>query len=58
VVLGLTTAIAAVSAIYAAERFAIKTDINALISPDLLWAKRAARLDGPATQSVIFARVI
>jgi hypothetical protein len=58
VVLGLTMAIAAVSAIYAAERFAIKTDINPLISPDLPWAKRAARLDGPTTQSVIFARVI
>lgn len=58
VVLGLTMAIAAVSAIYVAERFAIKTDINALISPDLPWAKRAARLDGPTTPSVIFARVI
>jgi uncharacterized protein len=40
-VLGLAIALAAGSAIYAAERFAIKTDINKLISPDLPWAKRA-----------------
>jgi uncharacterized protein len=40
-VLGLAIAIAAGAAIYAADNFAIKTDINALISPDLPWAKRA-----------------
>jgi predicted RND superfamily exporter protein len=38
----LASAIAlAAAAIYAAERFAIKTDINELISPHLPWAKRA-----------------
>jgi uncharacterized protein len=40
-VLGLAIALAVGCGIYAAERFAIKTDINALISPDLPWAKRA-----------------
>jgi uncharacterized protein len=40
-VLGLAIAIAAGAALYAADNFAIKTDINALISPDLPWAKRA-----------------
>lgn len=40
-VLGLAMVLAAGSAIYAAERFALKTDINELISPDLPWAKRA-----------------
>jgi hopanoid biosynthesis associated RND transporter like protein HpnN len=40
-VLGLAIVFAAASAIYAAERFAIKTDINELISPELPWAKRA-----------------
>jgi hopanoid biosynthesis associated RND transporter like protein HpnN len=33
--------LATCSAIYAAERFALKTDIHELISPDLPWAKRA-----------------
>jgi uncharacterized protein len=40
-VVGLAIGLAAGSAIYAVERFAIKTDINELISPDLPWAKRA-----------------
>jgi hopanoid biosynthesis associated RND transporter like protein HpnN len=40
-VVGLAVALAVGAAIYAAERFAIKTDINELISPDLPWAKRA-----------------
>jgi hopanoid biosynthesis associated RND transporter like protein HpnN len=40
-VLGLALVLTAGCAIYAAERFAIKTDINELISPDLPWAKRA-----------------
>jgi uncharacterized protein len=42
-VVGLAIALAAGCGLYAAERFAIKTDINALISPDLPWAKRAMR---------------
>jgi hopanoid biosynthesis associated RND transporter like protein HpnN len=40
-VIGVAMALAAGAAVYAAERFAIKTDINALISSDLPWAKRA-----------------
>ncbi|MBO0752235.1 MAG: hopanoid biosynthesis-associated RND transporter HpnN, partial [Bradyrhizobiaceae bacterium] len=40
-VVGLAIAIAAGATMYAAESFAIKTDITALISPDLPWAKRA-----------------
>jgi hopanoid biosynthesis associated RND transporter like protein HpnN len=37
----LAIALTAACGIYAAEHFAIKTDINKLISPDLPWAKRA-----------------
>jgi uncharacterized protein len=40
-ILGSAIVLAAASGIYAAEHFAIKTDINALVSPDLPWAKRA-----------------
>ena len=40
-VIGLALALAAGCGVYAVQRFAIKTDINALISPDLPWAKRA-----------------
>src|SRR5262245_54932553 len=31
----------AISAAYAGRHFAVKTDINELVSPDLLWARRA-----------------
>ena len=31
------------SAVYAARNFAVKTDVNDLISPDLPWAKRATQ---------------
>lgn len=41
--IALALAIAAACGIYAARHFAIKTDINALISPDLPWAQRALR---------------
>jgi hopanoid biosynthesis associated RND transporter like protein HpnN len=40
-VVGLAIALAAGCGVYAAQHFAIKTDTNALISPDLPWAKRA-----------------
>jgi uncharacterized protein len=40
-IVGMALAIAAGCGVYAAERFAIKTDINELISPNLPWAKRA-----------------
>jgi uncharacterized protein len=40
-IVGWAMALAAVSGIYAAEHFAIKTDIHELISHDLPWAKRA-----------------
>jgi uncharacterized protein len=39
--LGSAVVLAAACGIFAAEHFAIKTDINELISPDLPWAKRA-----------------
>jgi uncharacterized protein len=42
-VVGLALALAAGCGVYGAQRFAIKTDINALISPDSPWAKRAIR---------------
>jgi predicted RND superfamily exporter protein len=37
----LAVAIAAGSAFYAVRHFAIKTDVNDLISPDLPWTQRA-----------------
>jgi len=37
----LSLALAVGSGVFAARHFAIKTDINALISPDLPWAQRA-----------------
>ncbi len=40
-ILGSAILLAAAYGIYAGEHFAVKTDINALISPDLPWAKRA-----------------
>jgi uncharacterized protein len=40
-ILGWAIGLAAASGIYAAEHFAIKTDIHELISHDLPWAKRA-----------------
>ena len=39
----LAVALAASSSVYAVRHFAIKTDVNDLISPDLPWAQRAAR---------------
>src|SRR5258708_21820632 len=40
-ILGWAIAVAAASGIYAAEHFAIKTDIHELVSHDLPWAKRS-----------------
>src|SRR5258708_37507289 len=40
-ILGCAIAVAAASGGYAAEHFAIKTDIHELVSPDLPWAKRS-----------------
>ena len=39
--IALALALAAASSVYAVQHFAIKTDINDLISPDLPWAQRA-----------------
>src|SRR5512142_971512 len=39
-IIGLGLAAAAVSAVYSARHFAINTDVNKLISPDLDWRKR------------------
>jgi hypothetical protein len=39
--IALAFALAAASSVYAMQHFAIKTDINDLISPDLPWAQRA-----------------
>jgi hopanoid biosynthesis associated RND transporter like protein HpnN len=41
--IALALALAAASSVYAVQHFAIKTDINDLISPDLPWAQRALR---------------
>jgi hopanoid biosynthesis associated RND transporter like protein HpnN len=40
-ILGCAIAVAAASGVYAAEHFAIKTDIHELVSHDLPWAKRS-----------------
>jgi len=39
-VVALALALSVLSAVYAERKFAIKTDINELISPDLPWARR------------------
>src|SRR5258708_6236419 len=39
-VVALALALSAFSAVYAERHFAIKTDVNELISPDLPWAQR------------------
>src|SRR5258708_14839798 len=40
-ILGCAIAVAAASGVYAAEHFAIKTDIHELVSHDFPWAKRS-----------------
>jgi uncharacterized protein len=40
-VIVLAIALAAVSTVYAARHFAIKTDVNELFAPDLAWTQRA-----------------
>jgi uncharacterized protein len=51
----LSLALAAGSAFYAAQHFAIKTDVNDLISPDLPWTQRAARYlkDFPQREMIV-----
>ena len=39
-VIALSTILGAISGVYAIQHFAINTDINKLISPDLPWRKR------------------
>src|SRR5262245_28219758 len=39
-VIGLSTILGVISSVYAVQHFAINTDINKLISPDLPWRKR------------------
>jgi uncharacterized protein len=42
-VVALALALATLSGVYTARNFAIKTDVNEMLSPDLPWAKRALR---------------
>ncbi len=42
-IIAVTVVLSAGSAVYSARNFAIKTDVNDLISPDLPWAKRASQ---------------
>ena len=44
-VIAVATVATAVSSVYAARHFAINTDINTLISPDLSWRKREIAFD-------------
>ena len=39
-VVGVAVVLAAAASVYAADHFAINTDINRLISPDLPWRPR------------------
>ena len=51
----LAVAIATGSAFYAVRHFAIKTDVNDLISPDLPWTQRAKRFlkDFPQREIIV-----
>src|SRR5436190_22755416 len=40
-VIVLSVALSSLSAVYAAQHFAVKTDVNNLFPPDLPWAQRA-----------------
>src|SRR5262249_27522813 len=51
----LALALSAASAVYAERHFAIKTDINDLISPDLPWARRVAQFVDAFPQREILA---
>jgi uncharacterized protein len=54
-IIALAVALAGGSAFYAARHFAIKTDVNDLISPDLPWAQRSMRFlkDFPQQEIII-----
>jgi hopanoid biosynthesis associated RND transporter like protein HpnN len=53
--IALALTLAAASSVYAVRHFAIKTDINDLISPDLPWAQRALqyRKDFPDREIIV-----
>jgi hopanoid biosynthesis associated RND transporter like protein HpnN len=54
-IVALSLALALGSVFYAAQHFAIRTDVNDLISPDLPWAQRAARYlkDFPQREMIV-----
>src|SRR5262245_50950388 len=54
-VIVLALALSAASAVYAGRHFAIKTDINELISSDLPWAQRVAQFVEAIPQREILA---
>lgn len=56
-VIALALVLSALSAVYAGRNFAIKTDINELISPDLPWARRVQRFLGAFPQREILVVV-
>jgi predicted RND superfamily exporter protein len=51
----LALALSAASAVYAERHFAVKTDINELISPDLPWARRVTQFVDAFPQREILA---
>jgi len=54
-VIAVALILSATSAVYAERHFAIKTDINELISPDLPWARRVAQFVDAFPQREILA---
>src|SRR5262249_30622376 len=54
-VIAVALILSATSAVYAERHFAIKTDINELISPDLPWARRVAQFVDAFPQRAILA---
>jgi uncharacterized protein len=56
-VIALALLLSAVSAVYTARHFAIKTDINELISPDLPWSQRVRQFLDAFPQREILAVV-
>jgi uncharacterized protein len=54
-IVALAVVLAAGSAFYAVQHFAIKTDVNDLISPDLPWAQRSMRFlkDFPQREIIV-----
>ena len=54
-IIAIALTLSSASAVYVERQFAIKTDINELISPELPWARRVAQFVKEFTQREILA---